>query len=128
MIMHTPYKNQGHPVGSGTQKLYRFQNGYGASVVQFMIGSFEGSYGAENGLWELAVVVFESPDSERFKLSYETPITDDVLGRLTEYEVENVLNQIEALPTKTDAFLGAIERERKTKESLKEFMAQNKTP
>lgn len=71
-------------------------NGYGASVVRFLI-EIEGmppvgSYGAERGLWELAVI---GPDGD---LTYSTPITEDVMGHLTEDDVSRVLAEIAALP------------------------------
>jgi len=45
-----------HSAGSGVQATVFFENGYGASVVQFTIGgSGSGSYGVEQGLYELAV-------------------------------------------------------------------------
>ena len=81
-----------YSIHGGTQKLYRFLNNYGASVV---CHSF--SYGREYGLWELAVVTF--PDSTNFhRLCYDTPITSDVIGHLTETEVEKLLIEIESLP------------------------------
>lgn len=76
----------------GTQRIYRFDNGYGASVVRF-----PGTYGYEDGLWELAVIRFVDDSMSKFYLVYDTPITDDVLGRLPEEEVERVLKEIEAL-------------------------------
>lgn len=82
-----------HPAGlGGTQKLFRFNNGYGASVVRF-----PGSYGYDQGLWELAVIQCESEEFEPFNLVYDTPITDDVIGRLTESEVNDLLVLIQAL-------------------------------
>lgn len=87
-----------HPVGDGVQKIHRFSNGYGASVARFSIGSFGGSYGAAQGLWELAVLRFNSADDLDFDLDYSTPVTDDVLGYLTEEDVERHLAEIEALP------------------------------
>lgn len=63
-----------------------FPNGYTASVVQ---GT--GTYGAEAGLYELAVMY----DG---KLVYDTPVTDDVLGWLTEGDVTERLNEVAALP------------------------------
>lgn len=76
----------------GIQRIYRFDNGYGASVVRF-----PGKYGYEDGLWELAVIWFEDDSMSKFHLIYDTHITDDVLGRLTEEDVERVLREIEAL-------------------------------
>lgn len=76
-------------INGGTQKLHKFDNGFGASVVQH---SF--SYGTDLGLWELAVVVF---DGDAYELTYETEITDDVLGYLTEEDVSELLVQIENL-------------------------------
>lgn len=89
-----------HPIGSGTQKIYRFDNGLGAFVVQFTIAPGVGSYGAEDGRWELAVLRFTG-DGDDYELTYDTPITDDVLGRLDEDEVQETLARIRDLPTTT---------------------------
>lgn len=87
-MKHTPYLNRN--INSGTQKLYRFDNGYGASVVQSPY-----SYGGKEGKFELAVIAFDGDD---WRLIYNTPITDDVLGYLTEDEIESTLDAIQALP------------------------------
>ena len=79
----------------GIQRLYQFINGYGASVV---MNSF--SYGGSNGTWELAVLKFNSTHILDFELTYDTPITNDVIGRLTEAEVDEYLDKIEALSGK----------------------------
>jgi hypothetical protein len=80
------------PLESGAvQKLYRFANNYGASVVKG-----EHTYGGDEGLWELAVVVFDTGGG--FNLDYTTPITQDVEGHLTDDAVEELLAKIEALP------------------------------
>jgi hypothetical protein len=63
-----------------------FDNGYGASVV---VGPY--TYGGEDGLYELAVL-----DSNG-KLTYETPITNDVEGYLSEDDVTRLLEQIQKL-------------------------------
>lgn len=87
------------PLESGAvQKLYRFPNGYGASVVKGMH-----TYGGEEGLWELAVLVFKSPTSDEYKLTYETPITTDVEGHLTDDDVEELLAKINQLPLREGA-------------------------
>jgi hypothetical protein len=91
LTVHKPMTERDHPAGmGGTQKVYRFANGYGASVVRFY-----GSYGFEAGNWELGVVKFTG---DNWKLTYETPVTNDVIGYLTAEEVEATLDQIEALP------------------------------
>ena len=77
-------------LNGGVQKQYKFDNGYGASVVQH-----NGSYGNENGLWELAVLKWV--DEDRYNLTYSTDITDDVVGYLTEEEVQELLVRIESL-------------------------------
>lgn len=92
--MHTPVVTRPHNVDpSGTYKIYRFPNGFGASVVKFAH-----SYGGRSGLWELAVVKFKGDEIFDYNLTYSTPITDDVIGYLTLDAVEKLLDQIEALP------------------------------
>ena len=63
-----------------------FDNGYGASVV---VGPY--TYGGEDGLYELAVLGKDK------KLTYDTPVTDDVEGYLTEDDVTKLLEQIQKL-------------------------------
>ena len=74
----------------GTQHLYRFANGYGASVVQGI-----GTYGGEQGKWELGVMKF---DGEDYSLTYDTPVTGDVIGWLDPEGVAELLVKIAALP------------------------------
>lgn len=71
-----------------------FQNGYGVSVVQFTTPFGAGSYGAEQGLYELAVI---KGTEEDWDICYDTPITSDVLGYLTTEEVEVLLYEVENL-------------------------------
>jgi hypothetical protein len=90
-VIHEPY--DARPLDSGAvQKLYKFANGYGASVVKG-----EHTYGGDEGLWELAVIKFRT-DGE-YALDYTTPITEDVEGHLTDDAVEVLLDRIEALPS-----------------------------
>jgi len=63
-----------------------FDNGYGASVVKHQY-----SYGGDKGLYELAVL---GKDGE---LTYETPITDDVIGYLRDIDVTDVMEKIQQL-------------------------------
>jgi len=76
-----------NPINGGIQYHFKADNGYGASIVKH---SF--SYGHEDGLWELAVI---GKDGD---LCYTTPITSDVLGFLTEKEVNETLVKIAELP------------------------------
>jgi hypothetical protein len=63
-----------------------FDNGYGASVV-----SHNYSYGGNSGLYELTVL---DKDGE---LTYDTPITSDVLGYLSPEQVTEYLFRIQDL-------------------------------
>lgn len=98
-----PTETKEHPVGSGQQRIYRFDNGYGASAVRFtfntghigLSGLTVGSYGADQGLWELAVIRFTG---DEWDITYDTPITDDVIGWLGEEQVQDYLRQIRDLP------------------------------
>lgn len=86
-----PLMTRQHPADpNGVQHVFKFGNGYGASVVRF-----NGSYGYEAGLWEVAVVKFNGDD---WRINYETPITGDVIGHLTEPDVAQLLRDINALP------------------------------
>ena len=73
----------------GKVSLVEFENGYGASVIRHY-----GSYGADEGLYELAVMELVN---DEWKLAYDTPITNDVLGYLREREVTELLREIKAL-------------------------------
>ena len=79
------------PFYNGIQKLYKFENGYGASVVCHD-GSYGGPYKHDcDNLWEIAVL-----DSDN-KITYHTPVTQDVIGHQTEEDVEKVLKEISEL-------------------------------
>jgi hypothetical protein len=73
----------------GIQYLAFFPNLYGVSIVKS-----EWSYGGKNGLWELAVL--EGGEDE-WELTYNTPITGNVLGYLTEDEVNEIVDKVIAL-------------------------------
>jgi hypothetical protein len=75
-----------HPQLNGVVSRISFDNGYGASIVKN-----EYSYGGREGLYELAVL-----DSDG-KLTYETPITSDVEGYLSEDDVTKLMEQIQNL-------------------------------
>ena len=90
MKLHEPVIAR--PIEYGIQKIYRFDNGFGASVIKSQF-----SYGGDENLWELAVIAFNSDDPTEFELTYETPITNDVIGNLSDEEVEERLTEIKAL-------------------------------
>lgn len=69
----------------GFQWIFEFPNGYGASVIKH-----HGSYGNEKDLFELAVL-------KDGHLCYTTPITDDVIGFLTNKSVLWTLEKIKNL-------------------------------
>ena len=70
----------------GKHAVITFDNGYGASVICTPY-----SYGGKSGLYELAVLGKDG------RLCYDTPITNDVLGYLTEQDVTDVMKQIQDL-------------------------------
>ena len=74
------------PFMVGKKARMHFDNGYGVSVV-----SHTHSYGGRSGLYEVAVL------DEDGLLTYETPVTNDVLGYLTEEDVTDVMKQVQEL-------------------------------
>lgn len=75
------YAQKGRGFQENNQTIYRFPNGYGASVVHG-----EHTYGLE-----LAVIKFTGND---FNLDYSTEITDDVRGYLDQESLVRTLQQI----------------------------------
>ncbi len=81
-----------HPAVPGEEAIHAlsfFPNGYGVSVVRF-----PGSYGYEEGLYEVAVLKGTADD---YELCYDTHITDDVMGHRDEEDVENIIEEVFAL-------------------------------
>ena len=77
------------PMHGGIQLLKFYENGYGVSVVKH-----SGSYGSGRGLWEMAVL---KGNKDNWELTYETPVTDDVLGYLSEAEVRSLRHEVSQL-------------------------------
>lgn len=69
---------------------YSFDNGYGASVV-----CHPGTYGYEDGLFEVAVM-------HEDQLCYNSAISNDVVGWLTETQVSDLLDEIADLPEREE--------------------------
>ena len=63
-----------------------FENGFGVSVV-----SHTYSYGGKDGLFEVAVL------DEDGDLTYNTPVTNDVIGFLNPDEVTDIMEQVQNL-------------------------------
>ena len=70
----------------GKQARMIFDNGYGVSVV-----SHTYSYGGKDGLFEVAVL------DEDGDLTYNTPVTNDVIGFLNPDEVTDIMEQVQNL-------------------------------
>lgn len=77
------------------QRIYRYPNGYGASVIRRKMGPIYISYTEDETQWELAVVTFRG---DRYRICNSTPIANDVIGYLSQQEVEELLSAILHLP------------------------------
>ncbi len=74
------------PFMVGKKARMSFDNGYGVSVV-----SHTYSYGGKRGLYEVAVL---GSDGD---LTYDTPVTNDVIGYLSEKGVSDVMKKVQEL-------------------------------
>jgi hypothetical protein len=80
-----------HQNWEGVIATHKFGNGYSASVIKS-----EHSYGGRDGKYELAVIYGN-------EIVYDTPITDDVLGWLSEEDVTDAMERIANLPARETA-------------------------
>ena len=71
-----------HSSEDGLNYIVHYPNGYGASIVKN-----ERSFGRKQDLWELAVL-------KGVKFCYDTEITNDVCGYLTEEQVVSICGRI----------------------------------
>lgn len=84
-----------HPMGNGFMSKMFFPNGYGVSVVRFK-SPFGGGGSYTNGdQWEVAVL---KGNHEDWDLCYDTDITNNVIGYLTDNEVTEIMGRIQNLP------------------------------
>ena len=74
------------PYMSGVRSRMMFENGFGVSVVSHTF-----SYGGKDGLFEVAVL-----DSNG-DLTYDTSVTNDVIGYLNTDEVTEIMEQVQSL-------------------------------
>jgi hypothetical protein len=70
----------------GVRSRMMFENGFGISVI-----SHTGSYGGRDGLFEIAVL------DEDGDLTYNTSVTNDVIGYLNPDEVTEIMEQVQSL-------------------------------
>ena len=83
----THFNHMGSPFGDfGEQAKLEFPNGYGVSVIT----GGSGVYGDTEHPYELAVL-------QEGNLTYDTPVTDDVLGYLTVRGVTTAMKKVQAL-------------------------------
>ena len=76
-----------HSTGmGGVMSRIVFDNGYGASIV-----CTPHTYGGDKGLYEIAVL------DTNGKLTYDTTVTDDVIGYLRPEDVTDVMERIQQL-------------------------------
>lgn len=77
----------------GIQHIYRFDNGYGASVIQApSLPKYR------KGKWELSVVRFSGlPDLLMWDVDKSTPVTNSYFAYLSDAGVDEVLSEIEKL-------------------------------
>ncbi len=86
-----------HSFGEGLHGLLFFPNGYGISVVRYKTPYSDrgyGSYTSNEDEWEIAVLF---GDEKKYEITYDTHITDDVIGNLTEGEINWIMIQIQEL-------------------------------
>jgi hypothetical protein len=85
-------------MGEGYHGLIFFPNGYGVSVVRYKSfyapNNGYSSYTSNDSEWEVAVLY---GNENEWDITYNTEITDDVLGHLTEGEVDWVMLQVQQL-------------------------------
>ena len=79
-------KIEDSPYQTGVTSRMVFENGYGVSVV-----SHTYSYGGKDGLFEVAVL---GKDGD---LTYDTPVTNDVIGYLEPEGVAEIMEQVQGL-------------------------------
>lgn len=91
-------KFKSHPVGDGVLGKIFFPNGYGVSVVRFKMPFSRGygSYTSNEEEWEVAIL---KGNKDEWDLCYDTEITNDVMGHLTEGEVNWVMLKVQELPS-----------------------------
>jgi len=74
---------------NGSRAECHFPNGYGVSVI-------DDGYGSDEELFEIAVLYGGV-------ITYDSPLTDDVLGCLTKEDVTRHMQEVAALPARGES-------------------------
>lgn len=74
-------------INKGMQLVFKFDNYYGLSIV-----SHSFSYGNDDKLFEVAVIKFKSDDT--WNITYDTDITNDVLGYQSKEDVLSLIERV----------------------------------
>ena len=82
-----------HEIFNGVQEIYRFPNGYGASVVKH-----DFSYGHQWNMWEMGLLKFNNEGEKRL-MTHSPYFEDTVIGYLDDAEVLKLLNWIKNIET-----------------------------
>jgi len=72
------------------RRLFRFLNGFGASIIRFN----------DDMMWELAVLECTSVENDEWTVTYDTGIMGDFLPHKTDCEITSLLNKISNLKMK----------------------------
>lgn len=95
--------NINSPVPGAVQYLYFFNNGYGASVIDWMnCGEIKGLMGVYYTSFEIAIFEWDTQSRrhEIGSLVYDTDITNDVLRVNYISEVQDILIRVKDLPNR----------------------------
>ena len=78
------------------QAIYFFKNGYGISIIN--IKNHNGAFlSYTNTKTEYEIAVLQKRENGSSSITYETPITDNVIGYLKIEEVYKIMEEVEKL-------------------------------
>ena len=78
------------------QATYFFENGFGISIIN--IKNHNGTFlSYTNSEEEYEIAVLQKRENDSSSITYETPITDDVIGYLSLKDVYKIMKKIEKL-------------------------------
>ena len=84
-----------HPLKGGRYAKHTFKNGFGVIVSRYTVTLMngvidEGSLGSLEGLYEVYI-------TKNGKVTFDTPLADDVIGYLNEDQIDDLLKVVEVL-------------------------------